>query len=113
VKRAFAIVAGIAAAFVLYALGAIFFLNGSQWDWWGDACWVTAFVALVLGARGRRGRSRPVAIVAGVAAVVGATVVMASRYSDPYGGPLLWPHTLAVVAFAGVVAVLAGMARLR
>jgi hypothetical protein len=48
--RAHIIFAGLAGAFVLWFLGAIFDLNGAQWDWWSGAC-RTAIVPLLLAAR--------------------------------------------------------------
>jgi hypothetical protein len=103
---------GAAAAVVLVALGGVFGLNGGQWGWWRDASWAAAVASLVLALRAARGVRAPVArpraahalgMLCGSIAAGASVGVMARRYSDPYGGPLLWPHVLAVVALAGVV----------
>src|SRR5262245_38049607 len=44
------------------------------------------------------------------AALIGTSVwVMAHLYSDPYSGDLFWPHTLAVLAFVGLVVVVVSL----
>lgn len=105
---------GLLGAVVLVVLAAVFDLNGGQWDWWRDASWAAAIASLVLALRAARRIRTPVArpraahalgLLGGSTAVGVSVAVMARRYSDPYAGPLLWPHVLAVVALAGVVAV--------
>ena len=46
----------------------------------------------------------------GAALVTVSSVVMADRYSDPYSGPLSWPHALAAVAFIGLLLVVVSAA---
>ena len=102
---------GIVAAVGLYWLGAVFGLNGQQWEWWRSAAFAAAGLSIVVSVlRSRiraalnpeRNRLRTV-----VGALFGSTVlavsvtVMSRRYSDPYSGRLFWPHTLAVVALLG------------
>lgn len=111
---------GVLAALGLVMLGGIFGLNGEQWGWWRWAATAGAVLvatASVLGATGRlavKSRSGRFAVVGGAA--LGATLVaasiavMAGRYSDPYSGPLFWPHALAAVAFIGLLLVVLGAA---
>jgi hypothetical protein len=110
--RALVITFGLATAVALFALGLVFGLNGGQWAWWRDASWVAVVPALglslsgALGVRGRVRRPRLVHVLGmfgGSIAVAVSVVVMARHYSDPYGGPLLWPHVLACVALSGLV----------
>jgi hypothetical protein len=49
-------------------------------------------------------------MVGGLAVVVVSVVIMARRYSEPYGGPLFWPHVLACLALAGFVVALTSVA---
>jgi hypothetical protein len=117
--RATSLGLGIAAALGLWVLGSIFDLNGQQWGWWRSAAYAES--GLVLLAASLRAtsrvplpRSRPPAVVAGAfvgaALVALSVVVMARHYSDPYSGPLFWPHALAVIAFVGLTLVLVGVA---
>jgi hypothetical protein len=103
---------GLAGAVAFVALAAVFDLNGGQWDWWRNASWAAAVASFVLALRAARRIRTPVArpraahalgLLGGSIAAGVSVGVMARRYSDPYAGPLLWPHVLAVVAFAGVV----------
>jgi cytosine/adenosine deaminase-related metal-dependent hydrolase len=112
---------GLVAAVVFVALAGVFDLNGGQWDWWRDASWAAAVASLVLAVRAalrvRTRVARPRAahalgLLCGSIAVGVSVDVMARRYSDPYAGPLLWPHVLAVVAFAGVVVVIGSVVAL-
>ena len=107
-------------AVVLLALGQVFGLNGSQWDWWSSASFVAAVfvlcVPLLLNALSPAaqalGRGGLLVVAAlGVAALTASVTIMSVRYSDPYAGRLLWPHLLAVSALAGfIAAVLAALA---
>jgi hypothetical protein len=116
--RAHIIFAGLAGAFVLWFLGAIFDLNGAQWDWWSGAC-RTAIVPLLLAAlrlarRARRERPRlqlvyAGGVVCGCVLVAASVIAMAERYSDPYSGSYTWPHVLACFAFVGFLIVLASL----
>jgi hypothetical protein len=117
--RVLVAVLGAAGAFVLFWLGAVFGLNGDQWAWWDDASSIAACVTLVvalwivfrLPGRALRPHLPHLAgIVGGLAVVVVSVVIMARRYSDPYLGPLLWPHVLACLALAGFVVALASVA---
>jgi len=99
-------------AVLLAALGQIFGLNGSQWDWWRWGCFAAAVLGLCgavyppLPLRAARGLSKAGVLTAGACGtgVAAATiVVMSTRYSDPYDGPLFWPHLLAVLAVLGFV----------
>ena len=107
IRAAAILVVGFAVALSLLVLAVAFDLNGEQWAWWSSLSWVAAALALVLtvqAARGRPGgaRRRHAAAAGGGAAVAAVSaVVMASSYSDPYAGPLLWPRVLACLAFAG------------
>ncbi len=112
---------GLAAAVAFVALAGVFDLNGGQWDWWRNASWVAAVASFVLALRAaRRIRTRVarpraahvLVVLCGSTAVGVSVVVMAERYSDPYAGPLLWPHVLAVVALAGVVVVIGSVVAL-
>lgn len=97
---------------VLVIAAGIFGLNGHQWGWWQHASWVGAVVvvagAIAASRRGmrliRRTRRGPCvgAAVLGSTLVVIAVGVMSARYSDPYSGPLFWPHTLAFAALCGL-----------
>jgi hypothetical protein len=103
------------AVVVLVPAGFVFGLNGAQWSWWRVAAWVGALsFVLTAAAFPRDGnasahpRLRALAapgVLLGLAVIAISLVVMASRYSDPYGGSLLWPHALAVIAVAGLVGV--------
>ena len=117
--RALVAVLGVAGAFVLYYLGVIFDVNGDPWAWWSyastTAACATLVVALwiVLRLPGRVLRPHLphlAGMVGGLAVVVVSVVIMARRYSDPYDGPLLWPHILACLALAGFVVALASVA---
>jgi peptidoglycan/LPS O-acetylase OafA/YrhL len=111
--RATTVGVGVLLAVCLLYLGAIFGLNGQQWQWWRWAATAGAGVVLVaalLPSRARvsvlPGRSRAAAAAGGAlgAALVAASItVMAKRYSDPYEGPLFWPHALATLAFLGLL----------
>ena len=55
---------------------------------------------------------RPAGVVGallGGALILGSLWLMAHNYSDPYDGDLFWPHALAVLAFAGLALVVAGL----
>jgi drug/metabolite transporter (DMT)-like permease len=105
-------VGGVLAVGLVY-LGAIFGLNGEQWQWWRWAATAGAglvLVAALLPPRARFGvlpeSGRAAAAAGGAlgAALVAVSVtVMAHRYSDPYSGPLFWPHALAAIAFLGLL----------
>lgn len=111
---------GVVVAVGLVYLGAVFGLNGEQWRWWRWAATAAAGVVLVaalLPSRARSavlpGRSRFAAVAGGaigVALVAVSVTVMAERYSDPYSGPLFWPHALAAIAFLGLLIAVAGVA---
>jgi peptidoglycan/LPS O-acetylase OafA/YrhL len=111
---------GVVVAVGLVYLGAVFGLNGEQWQWWRWAATAAAGVVLVaalLPSRARSavlpGRSRFAAVAGGaigVALVAVSLTVMAERYSDPYGGPLFWPHALAAIAFLGLLIAVVGVA---
>jgi hypothetical protein len=45
-----------------------------------------------------------------MALVAVSMTVMAKRYSDPYGGPLFWPHALAALALLGFLVAVASVA---
>lgn len=118
VKGIAAIAVGIATAIGLWALGLIFGLNGEQWDWWRWTAWVAAGLVLIaaviratmptsLPSPMRRWIVLPVTL-SGAALVVVAVVVMARRYSDPYSGPLFWPHALAIIVFLGFAVIVVG-----
>jgi drug/metabolite transporter (DMT)-like permease len=116
---------GILVAIGFLYLGAIFGLNGEQWGWWRWAATAGAGVVLVVALLPSRARwavlpggSRSAAAAGGAlgAALVAVSLtVMAKRYSDPYDGPLFWPHALAAFAFLGfliaVVSVALGTGR--
>lgn len=100
-------------------LGEAFHANGDQWAWWGYASATAACVALGVAAwielslsdRALRPRLPHLAgMVSGLAVVVASVVIMARRYSDPYEGPLFWPHVLACLALAGFVFALISVA---
>lgn len=111
-------VAAIAGAVLLWVVGAIFGLNGDQWDWWQGAS-IAAILPLVLAAswlayRAPRGLRRPdsrhlFGAASGCLVIAGSAVAMARLYSDPYAGSLTWPHALACLAFAGFVIALGGI----
>jgi hypothetical protein len=111
--RATTVAVGVVVAVGLVVLGGIFGLNGDQWHWWRWAATTGAIVVLVaalLPSRARLavapGSSRSAAAAGGVlglALIAVSLTVMAKRYSDPYGGPLFWPHTLAAIAFLGLL----------
>src|SRR5262245_57336128 len=108
-----------AVAIVLVVAGSIFGLHGEQWSWWRSASWAGALVvtgaAVLMAAScptvGRRLRdiAWPAGVWLGTGLVAVGTAVMADRYGDPYGGPLLWPHALAVVALLGLLVADAGV----
>ena len=109
--RWLAVAVWLVVAVVLYWLGLLFGLNSSQWDWWEGGCIACAGLAFVLAgtsARPPRRVLRPPAAAgaAGLVAVGASTALMALRYSEPYAGPLLWPHVLACVAAVGLAVVL-------
>jgi hypothetical protein len=117
--RVAVVTVGLTVAVILWALGSVFDLNGRQWNWWRDGSWICALLALALSVAiavrmpgsARRSTFAPIAgVLAGSCAAVASTIVMARRYSDPYDGPLLWPHVLACIASVGVAVVLAGVA---
>jgi hypothetical protein len=117
--RAQIVLVGSLAAVTLWFLGAVFDLNGAQWDWWSVGAEESALLVVVLTAVTavrRRGplrrplRRQVVAMLAGASVVAASVAIMASRYSDPYAGPLLWPHVLAVVAAVGLAVVAVGAA---
>jgi hypothetical protein len=105
-------VGGVLAVGLVY-LGAIFGLNGEQWQWWRWAATAGAGLVLVAALLPSRARfavlpesSRAAAAAGGAlgAALVAVSVtVMAHGYSDPYSGPLFWPHALAAIAFLGLL----------
>jgi hypothetical protein len=111
--RATTVAVGVVVAVGLVVLGGIFGLNGEQWRWWRWAATAGAVVVLVaalLPSRARLavvpGSSRSVAAaggVLGVALIAVSLTVMAKRYSDPYSGPLVWPHALAAMGFFGLL----------
>jgi hypothetical protein len=102
---------GAVVAGALLVVGFLFGLNGDQWDWWRWTSWAAALVVASGTVRIIR-RRRPtvrlrrreltIVIVAGLTAGT-SIAVMANRFSDPYGGSLVWPHILACVALIGVV----------
>jgi hypothetical protein len=117
--RAQIVLVGALVAVTLWFFGAVFDLNGAQWDWWsiGAAESSVLVVALtaVLAVRARGPLRRPrvwqaVALLAGPSVVAASVAIMASRYSDPYAGPLLWPHVLAIAAALGLAVVAVGAA---
>jgi hypothetical protein len=103
------------AVVVLVPAGFVFGLNGGQWSWWRVASWVGAlsfvFTAVAFPRDGNGSapsRLRPLAtagLLLGLAVITISIAEMASRYSDPYGGSLLWPPALAVLAVGGLVVV--------
>jgi hypothetical protein len=105
------------AVVVLVPAGSIFGLNGGQWSWWRAASWAGAlsFVVTAAAVAFPRNRTRSedpgvkglaaAGVLLGLAVIAISLIVMASRYSDPYSGPLLWPHALAVLSFAGLVVI--------
>jgi hypothetical protein len=112
--RATTVGVGVVLAVGLVYLGAIFGLNGEQWQWWRWAATAGAglvLVAALLPSRARfavlppeSGRAAAAAGGALGAALVAVSVtVMAHGYSDPYSGPLFWPHALAAIAFLGLL----------
>src|SRR3954454_330306 len=111
--RAATVGGGVVLAVCLVYLGAIFGLNGEQWQWWRWAATAAAglvLIAALLPSRARvavmPGGSRSAAAVGGVLGAVLVAVsitMMAKRYSDPYSGPLFWPHALAALAFVGLL----------
>ena len=96
-------------ALALYWIGSVFGLNGDQWMWWRTAAFAAAVLCLILAVF----RSRVAAFVnrkprvvlaggfGGLLLLGGSLASMATRYSDPYAGPLLWPHILALVGLLG------------
>ena len=115
--RATVIGISLLAVVVLVPVGAIFGVNGGQWSWWRAASWAGALslvltAAVVAFPRHRTASADPrvkgpaaAGVLLGLAVIAISLTVMASRYSDPYSGPLLWPHVLAVVALAGLVVI--------
>jgi hypothetical protein len=111
--RATTVGVGVVLAVGLVYLGAIFGLNGEQWQWWRWAATAGAGLVLVAALLPSRARfavlpesSRAAAAAGGAlgAALVAVSVtVMAHGYSDPYSGPLFWPHALAAIAFLGLL----------
>jgi hypothetical protein len=110
----------VVAAIGLLMLGGIFGLNGEQWRWWrwaATACAGLVLIVALLGSKNRftvNSRRSRFAIAAGgvvgTALVALSVVVMAERYSDPYSGPLFWPHVLAVTALIGLLLVVVSAA---
>lgn len=103
------------AVVVLVPAGFVFGLNGGQWSWWRTACWVGAFGFVVTAALFPSDTNAPphprlrafgaTALFLGLVAIAISLTVMASQYSDPYSGSRVWPHSLAVLALAGLVVV--------
>jgi hypothetical protein len=114
-------VAGLVGALILVYAGAVFALNGPQWDAWRWASLAAAVVLLVVGlrraavaraARNVRRTTLAAAAVLGATATVAALAVMRARYSDPYAGSLLWPRLLAVLGLAGFASMVVACAAL-
>lgn len=111
---------GVVAAIGLLMLGSIFGLNGQQWGWWRWAATAGAGLVVIIAVLcskvrfAESSRTSRFALVAGAAfgaaLVTVSSVVMADRYSDPYSGPLFWPHALAAVAFIGLLLVVVSAA---
>lgn len=116
---------GLVCACVLWFAGAIFGVNGDQWNWWRAVSWIAAAVAIVaaIWAARRHGLSSTgvkaplrrwllAAATVGLLAVVASVVVMAHSYSDPYAGSRVWPDVLASVALLGFVVAAGSVASL-
>ena len=109
------VTAGITGGIALFVLGGLFGVNGEQWGWWQWAAWAGGAVALVAAVSPPKLAPRPAlgCALSGATIVAASTAVMAGGYSDPYHGPLFWPHALAVLAFVGVAALVGGVAAWR
>lgn len=101
------------ASVVLVYAGQLFGLNGAQWDWWRRACFagaVVLFAVVLLRPRLQAAAKRvprgvlPAGAVSGAALLAAALATMSVRYSDPYDGPLFWPHALALLGLLGFAA---------
>jgi hypothetical protein len=112
------LILGVAVAVAFFFAGAIFGLNGTQWRWWQYASWAASasvFVGSLAVVRvplcqpeeitfASLSRAAPGAVLSAV-----SLIVMAEKYSDPYGGNLLWPHLLAALGLCGVLLAEAGL----
>jgi len=104
------ILPGIAIALVELYIGAIFGLNGPNWDWWQGVMFALAVLtlALAIGPRVRVPHGRLLAA-AGAVVAVAAAVVAGERFNDSYVGTQLWPRLLACIFGAGVAAAAIGL----
>jgi peptidoglycan/LPS O-acetylase OafA/YrhL len=113
---------GLIAAAALYWIGAVFGLNGDQWNWWRSAAFagaglcvvaslVRSKIATLLNPE-RNAAAIATGGLAGMLLLALSITVMANRYSDPYSGPLFWPHTLALLGLLGLALVVVSVAAL-
>src|SRR6266536_1268637 len=90
--------------------------------WWRWAAWTGAGLVLIAAVvrstlrvappSGGERSARLAGALSGATLVTASVLVMAHRYNDPYSGALVWPHTLAIVAFIGFALVVVGVVSL-